>query len=168
MDFNVIKKLLDKYFDGGTSLQEENQLKAYFRQPEVHPSLRSYQPLFQFFNAEQERRLDQDFETRLLEKLQTTESPRLRVVQMRAWVARVAAVLVLAAGIWWVYPKLQPQPVTPVAQTIDWSKYEPETPEEAYKILKTSLHKVSNELNSGAEKAANEVMKVRKMNEVFN
>lgn len=167
MDYKIIKTLLDKYFDGETSLQEEQQLQAYFRQPEVHPSLRSYQPMFQFFHTEQERQLNMDFETRLLEKLQQMEKPRVRVVQMRVWIARAAAVLILAAGIWWVYPKFQTQHQEPVAQTIDWSKYEPDTPEEAYQILKTSLHKVSTELNTGAEKAANEVMKVRKMNEVF-
>lgn len=168
MDYKGIKVLLDKYFDGETSLQEESQLQRYFQEPEVHPSLRSYKPMFEFFYAERERHLSSDFETRLLEKLQQTESPRMRVVQTRIWITRVAAALILAAGIWWVYPKLQQQPKEVVAQTIDWSKYEPETPEEAYKILKTSLHKVSNELNDGAEKAAKEVMKVKKMNEVLN
>lgn len=91
----------------------------------------------------------------------------MRIVQMRTWIARAAAVLVLAAGIWWVYPSVQTPPEEAVAQAIDWSKYEPETPEEAYQILKTSLHKVSSELNNGAEKAAKEVMKVNKMNEIF-
>lgn len=168
MDYKEIKELLDKYFDGETSLLEENQLQAYFNKQEVHPSLRSYQPMFQFFHAEQACRLDPAFETRLLEKIQQTEQPQMRVVSMRTWIARAAAILILAAGMWWVYPKLQTPPEEAVAQAIDWSKYEPETPEEAYKILKTSLHKVSTELNDGAEKAAKEVMKVNKMNEVFN
>lgn len=168
MDYKVIKQLLDKYFDGETSLSEENQLRAYFNEPDVHPSLQSYQPMFQFFHTERTCQLDSSFETRLLEKIQQTEQPRMRVVSMRTWIARAAAVLILAVGMWWVYPTLQSQPEEAVAQAIDWSKYEPETPEEAYKILKTSLHKVSSELNNGAEKAAKEVMKVNKMNEVLN
>jgi len=168
MDYKMIKALLDKYFEGETSLQEETQLQQYFRGKDIHPSLQSYQPMFQLFDEERERKLDAAFDTRLLQQLQQMEQPRARVIHMRVWLARVAAVLILAAGVWWLLPKFQPAQEEQVAQTIDWSKYEPETPEEAYQILKASLTKVSTELNSGAEKAAQNVMKVKKMNEVIN
>lgn len=168
MDFNKIKALLDQYFEGETSLQEEALLQQYFRGSDVHPSLQSYQPLFQLFDKERERKLDAAFDARLLAQLKSNETPRIRVVSMRTWMLRVAAVLVLAAGVWWLLPKMQPAAQEQVAETIDWSKYEPETPEEAYQVLKTSLTKVSTELNNGAEKAAQEVMKVKKMNEIIN
>ncbi|MFN7119491.1 MAG: hypothetical protein ACK4TA_22035 [Saprospiraceae bacterium] len=168
MDYNIITSLLEKYFAGEASLQEETQLQQYFQGTDVHPSLQSYQPLFQFFDQERERKLNVEFDARLLAQLAQTESPRLRVVSMRTWLARAAAVLLLAAGVWWLLPKIQPAPEAQVAEAIDWSKFEPETPEEAYQVLKTSLQKVSTELNDGAEKAAQEVMKVRKMNEVLN
>lgn len=168
MDYKIIKALLDKYFEGETSLQEEIQLQRYFRKSDIHPSLQSYQPLFQLFEQERDRTLDAAFDARLLAQLQATAQPRMRVAHLRVWLARAAAVLILAVGIWWVLPKLHPVPQPQVAETIDWSKYEPETPEEAYKILKASLTKVSTELNGGAEKAAKEVMKVKKMNEVIN
>lgn len=168
MDFKMIKSLLDKYFEGETSLQEEALLQQYFRGSDVHPSLQSYQPMFRLFDQERERTLDAAFEARLLEQLNVPEAPRMRVVSMRTWMLRAAAVLVLAAGVWWLLPRVQPAPQEQVAETIDWSKFEPETPEEAYQVLKTSLTKVSTELNDGAEKAAQEVMKVKKMNEVMN
>jgi hypothetical protein len=167
MDYKRIKGLLDKYFDGETSLQEEKQLQGYFRGADIHPSLQSYQPMFQLFDAEREFKLDATFDARLLKQLRQLEQPPARIVQLRVWIARAAAVLMLAAGVWWLLPKLQPVPEAQVAEAIDWSKYEPETVEEAYQILKTSLTKVSVELNGGAEKAANEVMKVKKLNEVF-
>lgn len=166
MKHQEIIKLLDKYFDGASSLQEETQLRDYFNGKEVHESLRSYQPLFGFFQNEREQKLDQLFEERLLQQLQQTEQPRLRIRHLSVWVARAAAVLLLTIGGWWVYSSIQQPESEPVAQAIDWSQYEPETPEEAYQVLKTSLKKASTELKQGATTAAQEMGKVRKMNEI--
>lgn len=44
-----IKTLLNKYFEGETSLQEEKQLHAYFNSENVDASLREYVPLFVYF-----------------------------------------------------------------------------------------------------------------------
>lgn len=166
MKHQEIIKLLDKYFDGESSLQEETQLREYFNGQEVHESLRPYQPLFGFFQHEREQKLDELFEARLLQQLQQTEQPRLRIRRLSMWVARAAAVLLLTLGGWWIYNTIQQPEPEAVAQTIDWSKYEPETPEEAYRVLKTSLRKASTELNQGASTAAQEMGKVRKMTEI--
>ncbi len=169
MDYNKINQLVEKYFAGETSLQEEHQLQTYFRQLTVHESLRPYQPLFQLFSQEQECKLDATFEARLLEQLKVTEHSRGRVIPMRTWIMRAAAVLILAIGAWWLITQPQSQPEhQPVAQAIDWSKYEPETPEEAYRVLKASLNKASTKLNGGASKAAHEIKKMNKLNEVLN
>jgi hypothetical protein len=45
--------LLQRYFDGATSLNEEQALQAYFAQGSVPDSLRAYRPLFAFFAEEQ-------------------------------------------------------------------------------------------------------------------
>lgn len=170
MDYKIMQALLDKYFEGETSLQEERDLQTYFRKGNVHESLLPYQPMFQHFREEQTRKLDAAFDARLLEQLQIVEKPQTRVISMRVWMARAAAVLLIFAGAWWVVGKVQQPIEKPVAEakTIDWSKYEPETPEEAYKILQTSLKKVSVEFNDGAETAAKNVNKVKTMSEVFN
>jgi|1048.fasta_scaffold16816_3 hypothetical protein len=46
MTYLQITELLDRYWEGATSLEEERQLKAYFRGKEVDERLRHYQPLF--------------------------------------------------------------------------------------------------------------------------
>ena len=46
MDYKVMEQLLDKYFDGETSLQEESRLREYFRRADVPEALQPYQPLF--------------------------------------------------------------------------------------------------------------------------
>jgi len=46
MELDKINKLLENYFEGATSVEEEQILKKYFNSFEVHESLESYKPLF--------------------------------------------------------------------------------------------------------------------------
>ena len=54
-----IRQLLDNYFEGKTSLEEENQLRSYFRQEGVPRDLAPYAPLFRYVHeasqAQQQR-----------------------------------------------------------------------------------------------------------------
>ena len=54
MDYRSIAKLVDKYFLGETTLEEEALLKAYFSGEDIHESLLPYQSVFQFFSKEKE------------------------------------------------------------------------------------------------------------------
>lgn len=47
-----IDKLLEKYFEGETSLQEESTLRNYFRQPNVEERHKVYASMFNFFSEE--------------------------------------------------------------------------------------------------------------------
>lgn len=49
---NRTDELLEKYFAGITSLQEERELKAYFKSDDVSNEYRKYAPLFQAFEME--------------------------------------------------------------------------------------------------------------------
>ena len=51
-DRNTIDTLLDRYWEGECTLEEERQLKAYFSGP-VAPEHRKYAPLFQAIASEQ-------------------------------------------------------------------------------------------------------------------
>lgn len=64
-----MKALLEKYFEGETSL--EAQLRAYFNGGAVDDELRVYQPLFQHVNKEQEQSLPEDFNERVFPKAGT-------------------------------------------------------------------------------------------------
>jgi hypothetical protein len=164
MNHEAIQQLLDRYFEGETTLQEEAQLRDYFRRDDVPDTLRPYRPLFRFFEAERQHKPDDAFEDRLLQQLE--QRPRLRVHRLRVWVASAAAAFVIALAAWWMYPQLIAPEPQPVAQAIDWSKYEPETPEEAYRVLKTSLKTTSKKLNQGAATAVQKVGKAREAIEI--
>ena len=49
--FNI-DALLEKYFEGNTTIQEENQINKYFSSSNVTLNLQHYKPLFQCFNEQ--------------------------------------------------------------------------------------------------------------------
>ncbi len=49
---NHIEILLEKYFEGMTSIEEEKMLRDYFQQGNIPESLEIYRPMFAFFNQE--------------------------------------------------------------------------------------------------------------------
>lgn len=55
MESHKIETLLEKYFEGTTTLAEENELKDYFSASKVTSELKQYQPLFAYFSQEKEQ-----------------------------------------------------------------------------------------------------------------
>lgn len=49
MELTNIEKLLDSYFEGTTTLEEETQLKSFFASENVPEHLQGYVPLFESF-----------------------------------------------------------------------------------------------------------------------
>ena len=49
---NKIENLLEKYFEGKTSLKEEKLLRKYFLRDDIPEHLRVYKPIFGFFSEE--------------------------------------------------------------------------------------------------------------------
>ena len=51
-----IDELLDKYFEGETSCEEERELRRFFTEEEVPEHLQTYRPLFAYLNREAKRK----------------------------------------------------------------------------------------------------------------
>jgi hypothetical protein len=161
-----MKALIEKYFEGESSLEEEAQLRAYFNGESVDEELKAYQPLFQHYANERERALSDDFDEKLFQKMEPTAA---KVVQLRTWprqllrIAAVGAALVVAM----IYLWKPSQPLTQQA-AVDWSKYEITDEQQAYEETVKALKLVSSKLNKGSKKATQEVEKMEKVGKYFN
>ena len=141
MDYPTIKKLVDKYWEGVTSLKEEEQLRRYFNGPRVDQRLKSIQPLFVFFKQEQEKTSQRP--------LRLWEVIRERPQRMWGLVAASIAVLITAA-LWLHQQQLLPSPsnlASQSASTLEKDTYE--DPEVAFQRAKVALMRVSKGLNKG-------------------
>lgn len=52
---NNLNDILNRYFEGETSAEEERQLRAFFTSEDVPPEWIAYRPLFAYFKAENEK-----------------------------------------------------------------------------------------------------------------
>lgn len=92
-DYDNIQALLDRYWDGEATLEEERTLKAYFASGDVDPRLAPEAPFFQALREEQ-----------------AVQSPNLSIKapapQMystwQRWAAAAAVIGMVAVGGWWM------------------------------------------------------------------
>ncbi|MBK6947655.1 MAG: hypothetical protein IPH16_05865 [Haliscomenobacter sp.] len=172
MNNPFIRELLDKYFRGETTLEEEKTLREFFSRDVADPDLKPYQELFSFFQIEQLQQPSEGLEERFFEQLskrETSEPKRPEAIlrTLRPWLVRAAMVAFLLIGSWWIYTRNEMNPATETA-AIDWSKYEPETPEEALRITKEALGKASRHLNKGTSMAMEEMNLMGEMGKVLH
>ncbi len=85
MELDKIEKLLARYDEGETSLAEEKELRAYFRNNEVSEELQAYKLMFAFAREQKQESF--------VEKPKTSSKSRY------AWTS-IAAMLIIALGIY--------------------------------------------------------------------
>ena len=158
MDYNTIKKLLEKYWDGNSSMAEEQRLRDYFNEEEVLAELEAYRPLFVYFNEEQTLQLDADFESRLKQQTQPDEKVIPKRQALRFYLGRIAAAAVFAFGVFFLYQ--QQQDIRQLQAVVWEDTYD--DPKEAYAKTKEMLMLVSSQINKGTNKAAASVKRGQK------
>lgn len=82
-----IEKIVEKYLEGMTTLQEEATLRNYFTQGNVAPHLQEYQPLFSYFAAAQEERYTKSIQL----------TPKQSHRKNRYWLSIAASVALLVS-----------------------------------------------------------------------
>jgi hypothetical protein len=154
MTHTTAKTLLDRYFLGETSLEEEQQLRAYFRDGDIHPELAAYPPLFSYWEQAGE----------IVAPKAKRPAVRRRLPMRWLTAAAASAVLLLSLNTWFnQQPDLTSFPIAEAKQPIDWSKYEVTDPEEAVRILHGALKIASTEINRGPKITIQELGEVRKL-----
>ena len=129
MVLNSIEKLLEKYDNAETSLQEEAQLRAYFNSDNVAPHLEHYKSMFVYFSNTQKELFTKDVPLKANKK-----------TNFYQWIS-VAAVAVIMLGI------MVPQVWNIGPKTL--ADYSPEE-QELYNKTKNALAFMSSNFNEGA------------------
>lgn len=129
MESNNIRQLLEKYFDGETSIEDENALKNYFSSDTVAPEFSQYKDLFGFYVAEQ--------------TLASTKEFTIKKESNIRQILSVAASVVVVLGIGFMLLKTQSE------ETSDLGSFD--DPEIALIETQKALALIGQNLNKGKE-----------------
>ncbi|MCV9934202.1 hypothetical protein OIU80_18115 [Flavobacterium sp. LS1R47] len=135
MESDRIEIILEKYFQGESTIAEENELKNYFSSLNVAQHLEQYKPIFGYFSQVKEQRLTQEI------PLQTKK-------RNVAWLS-IAASAVLLLGIGSYFYLNNTNNTTPVVAKSELGTYD--SPEEALAATQKALAMVSHNVNTGIE-----------------
>ncbi|MEM9834862.1 MAG: hypothetical protein AAF828_00085 [Bacteroidota bacterium] len=141
------EQLLERYYAGETTLAEEQYIRQRLL-AETEPTPDGQ--LAKFFAEQQALTLPAATTRSIQQKIRASRAKRSRLYTLYA----VAASLLLLLSVWfWSSPV--DATVHPVAQAVDWSKYEVADPEEAAAILMGSLQSVSDNFKAGKKALSN-------------
>ena len=128
MELSRIEKLLEKYFEGETTISEEKELKVYFTRETVPAHLESYKSMFLYFSEESDIKATRDFDA-------THHGTSFRPY---AWIVAAVSV-VIVAGLFFMNE--------PSVNTSELGTFE--DPEVALHETKKILSMVSEVMNEG-------------------
>jgi len=142
MTTKEIDALLEKYYDGKTTLREEHLLKEFFQGDNVPAELMEHKAMFGFFSMESKSTVSPEFEPALKQHL---EGGRVISLNTRSrkmlWSLSLAASIVLIAGLVTVFKLGVFAPTQPFGTISD--------PQLAYAEARSALYLVSSRFNSG-------------------
>lgn len=144
MDSERINILLQKYWNCQTTLEEEQELKAYFKQhsPEA---FKDTAVLFQYFNEQKQKHLaDVSFESRLMRQLGRPKAVTRTLVYNAMRIA--AGIIVVVMAVWLV--RMEVRKITPVEVTDTY-----DDPKMAFEETKKALMMISRSFSTAEEQA---------------
>ena len=159
MDSAKINLILEKYWLGDTSLEEEDALRSYFS-GEVAVEHLSFRPLFGYFNAQQQVAMPSTV-ARPLAQPDAVPKPEAKVRSLWKKYRAVAAVLILAIGALLFFSRTQAESQPEILAMQDTY----DNPEEAYAEVVEALQFISAKMNKGLETTSSSLEKIKSLNE---
>ena len=129
MELDRIENLLEKYFEGETTIAEEKELKIYFSSSDVAQHLEHYRGMFGYFSAAKEQKFEKELPSEITTKKKV------------AWLS-IAASIVILLGLFTFYNQN-------MTQNQDLGTYD--DPEKAFQETQKALNLLSKNVNVGVE-----------------
>ena len=128
MELKLVEQLLEKYFQGATTIAEEKQLKGYFASKDVAPHLAKYQSLFGYFETQKGIQFEQKL------SLQPRKQNTVK------WIGIAASFIVLfGLATFYFFPSK--------TENVELGTFQ--NPEEAYVETQKALFMVAEQVNLG-------------------
>lgn len=159
MTIDDVKKSIADFYNGQTTLNEEEALRNFLETEEVPPSLEEDKHFILSLRKKRKTNVPEQLESRLVglidrEAAKEKQRSASRKKRFLFWGSSIAAMLVVASGLSYFMDSLGSE--TPA---------QPKVPQEAVcQILQTALIEVSTELNNGIEEVEKSQKEIRKVN----
>ncbi len=105
MNFTEIEELLERYYEGETTLAEEEKLRIFFLSGEIPPHLAEHAGLFHIQAVRKNEATDADFEEKILQILEK-EVPVVSLHDKRKrfyYISGIAAGLIILTGLFFTF-----------------------------------------------------------------
>lgn len=147
MELQKIEQLLEKYWDGDTSLEEEQILQDFFTEEKVPDHLQGVATLFRKFKTDRHfKTLDDDFDEAIIHKIEKAGSAWSFKSMLR--IAAAVSLLLLSVFLIKDYANDRSENTAEVKATIENSY---EDPKLAYEQTKQALLLISSMMNEGTQ-----------------
>ncbi|HTF18390.1 MAG TPA: hypothetical protein VK658_09980 [Chryseolinea sp.] len=147
MDSSKVQQLLQKYWSGETTLEEEQLLKDHFKQDEVPEELSEVAAMFRYFDQTKQNALnDIAFDRTVIEKVSgKPKEGRIRNLVFNSM--RIAAgVVVVVAATWFIRKEIRQTTPQAIVDTYD-------DPKLAFEETKKALMMISKSFGTAEEQA---------------
>lgn len=153
-DYKYIEQLLKRYWQCGTSLEEEEELRAFFAGAEVPEHLLSYRDLFVYQLEQRQIKISDDFEQRILSRIEAPVVKAKRITFMTRLAPMFKAVAMIAVVV--SLGSVLRQSFFAEKSPLDYN-YEAYTdtyddPEVAYKQVSSALMMLSEGMNKSKDR----------------
>lgn len=154
MDSKHFEKLLEKYWNCDTSLEEEKELREFFRGP-VPENMNEVAAMFRYFDSQQKQQLTSpDFDATLKKKIKQ-HRPEGKVVKLVYFYSRIAAgLLVVVVATYFVRQEVRKAYPPEIADTYSDPKLALEETKKALLMISKGFNKAQKE--AGKIKVFNE------------
>ena len=144
MDSKKIEELLQKYWDCETSLEEEQQLREYFRDANVSEQTKEAATLFHYFEQQKNKSVNEQFDKTVLRQLKKPEGKVTNLIQISLLIA--AGVAVVVAAVFFVRQEIRKTEAVAMEDTYD-------DPKKALEETKKALMMISKGFGRGEQQA---------------